>query len=140
MTDTGALVVAVQRVADHDERLAARFPHLAVTVHAAVTTGQPFDAPRDALHRALARNLRLHADLETRFAARTTDIPPAAAALADAVAGQHRALNARLDELRRADTGLDAVAVIRTLQALLTIHRDLEHRLQDALREPTLAF
>lgn len=139
MPTTSTLASAVRRVTDNDEQLAARFPNLAVAVHTAVTTGQPFVASRDALHRELARNLRLHADLDTRFAARTDDIPPAAAALADAAAGQHRALNARLDELMRADTGLDAVAVTRTLHALLTIHRDLEHRLQDALREPTPA-
>ena len=139
MPITPNLTQTLQRVVNRDEELAARFPQLGLAVHTAVTTGQPFDAPREALHRAVARNLRLHADLDTRVAARPNDIPPAAAALADAVAAQHRALSAFLDELMRAGTGLDAVAVTRTLQALLTLHRDLEHRLLGALREPTPA-
>ena len=139
MPRTANLAQALQRVVNRDEQLAARFPQLGLAAHTAVTTGQPFDAPREALHRAVARNLRLHTDLDTHFAARGNDIPPAAAALADAAAAQHRALSARLDELLRAGTGLDAVAVTRTLQALLTIHRDLEHRLQGALRDPTPA-
>jgi hypothetical protein len=133
---TASLTQVLQRVVDRDEELAARFPQLGLAVHTAVATGRPFDAPRQELHRTVARNLRLHADLDAHFAARPNDIPPAAAALADAAAAQHRALSARLDELLRAGTGLDAVALTRTLQALLTIHRDLEHRLQGSLREP----
>jgi hypothetical protein len=130
---THALAAAVRRVADHDERLAARLPHLAVAVHHAADTGRPFSGARDALHQALARNLRLHTELEARLAGHSHTVPHDVTVLVDAAAAQHRAVAGTLEELASARTGLDAVAATRALHALLSVHRDLERRLQDVL-------
>lgn len=124
---------ARQRVVDHDERLAGQFPQLALAIHTAVTAGRDFDDARGKLHEALSDLIRVHTAFEERNEAGAADVPAAVALLVDASAAQWRFLLARVDELAKAATGLDAVSITRTLYAVLNLHLDLERRILHAL-------
>lgn len=121
---------------DHEERLVGQFPQLALAIHTAVTTGHDFDQARKDLHQALSELINAHAEADKLPSLRTDDVPAAADMLTDAAAAQWRFLRARVDELANATTGLDAVALTRTLHAVLNLHLDLERRIRTALPEP----
>ncbi|MHB1165450.1 MAG: hypothetical protein ACYC3K_09475 [Candidatus Nanopelagicales bacterium] len=121
---------------DSEERLAGQFPRLALAIHAAVTAGHDFDQARKELHHALSALISAQAEREEILVPWPDEAPAGVEMLADAAAAQWRFLRARADELAKATTGLDAVALTRTLHAVLNLHLDLERRILTALREP----
>lgn len=128
MTPPQPASISLQQVVDHDEHLIGRYPTLATSIHTVVTADQPFDQPRVELVQALTDTLRLHAEYDK--ATKDTDEHDTCGfrALSAAMAAQHRSLAARVDELARATTGLDAVALTRTIYATLNLTLDLERR------------
>jgi|GEM_PF-5748953 len=130
-----SLLTAHHRFVDHEERLLGQFPQLALAIHTAVTTGHDFDQARKELHQVLSELICAHAEREKLVVPRPDEIPAAVELLVDAAAAQWRFLRARVDELARATTGLDAVSLTRTLHAVLNLHLDLERRILTALRK-----
>lgn len=118
---------ALQRVVDTDEQLVGQFPALATPIYAAVTTDQPFDQQRTDLLHALTDILRVHAEYDEEIK-NTSDNTAEQSVLTQAIAAQHRSLAARVDELKQATAGLDAVAITRTVYAVLSLTLDLERR------------
>ena len=124
---------SLHQVVEHDEAMSAGFPPLAVSIHTAVTRGEPFDQPRADLLDALATGLDVHAAFDN--AAHNTSRDDATlGTLTAAMAAQHRSLAARVEELADATTGLDVVAVTRTIHAILNLTLDLERRVLDHKR------
>ncbi|MGB7980203.1 MAG: hypothetical protein WCF36_05365 [Candidatus Nanopelagicales bacterium] len=121
-------VRSLSRVVEHDEHLIAMYPPLAVSIYSAVTTGQPFDQHRDHLLAVLAEGLVTHDEFDRAVQDAGQD-DDAVGMLTAAMAAQHRSLAARVDELARATTGLDAVAITRTIHAILNLTLDLGRRI-----------
>jgi len=117
----------LQRVVDKDEQLVERFPALAAPIYAAVTTNQPFDQPRTDLLYALTDTLHGHAEYDESTKDTSGDTAEQSV-LTRAMGAQHRSLAARVQELKQATAGLDAVAITRTVYAVLTLTLDLERR------------
>jgi hypothetical protein len=124
---------SLHQVVEHDEAMIARFPPLAVSIHTAVTRGEPFEQPRTDLLDALATGLDAHAEFDkaAQYAGRDD---ATLRILTAAMAAQHRSLAARVEELADATTGLDVVAVTRTIHAILNLTLDLERRVLDHRR------
>lgn len=136
MQASTSLPTARHLAVDSEERLAGQFPQLALAIHTAVTAGHDFDQARKELQHALSELISAQAEREKLVVRRPDVMPAAVEMLADAAAAQWRFLRARVDELAKATTGLDAVALTRTLHAVLNLHLDLERRILRALREP----
>lgn len=136
MPASTSLPTARHLAVDSEERFVGQFPQLALAIHTAVTTGHDFDQARKELHHALSELISAQAEREKLVVRRPDEVPAAVEMLADAAAAQWRFLRARVDELAKATTGLDAVALTRTLHAVLNLHLDLERRILAALREP----
>jgi hypothetical protein len=126
---------SLHQVVQHDEAISARFPPLAVSIHTAVTRGEPFEQPRDDLLDALATGLGVHAAFD-KGAHNTSRDDATLGMLTAAMAAQHRSLAARVEELADATTGLDVVAITRTIHAILNLTLDLEGRVLDHKRRP----
>ena len=132
MNPTQSQPTSLDRVVALDERTITGFPPLAVSIYTAATTGEPFDQHRDGLLAALAENLAVHAEYDK--GARDSGRDDATLRmLTAAMAAQHRSLAARVEELAHATTGLDAVAITRTIHAILNLTLDLAHRVLDHL-------
>lgn len=128
MTSPLPASIALQQVVDHDEHLIGRYPTLATSIHTAVTTDQPFDQPRAELLHALTHTLNLHAEYDKATKNTAEHDTDGFSILTAAMAAQHRSLAARVEELAQASTGLDVVALTRTIYATLNLTLDLERR------------
>lgn len=132
MNPTQSQSMSLDRVVALDERTIAGFPPLAVSIYTAATTGEPFDLHRDGLLAALAENLVVHAEYDK--GARDLGRHDATLRLLTAaMAAQHRSLAARVEELAHDTAGLDAVAITRTIHAILNLTLDLARRVLDHL-------
>lgn len=118
---------ALRRLVEKDEQLLVQFPALASPIYTAVSTGQSFDRSKADLVHALSDTLRMHTEYDEATKA-TADDATVRSILTQAMAAQHRALSARLDELEQATIGLDVVAIARTVYAMLNLALDLERR------------
>lgn len=136
MPASTSLKTARHRVVDHEERLVGQFPQLALAIHSAVTTGHDFDQARKELHHMLSKLISAHAEADKLDVRRSDEVLAPVEMLADAAGAQWRFLRARVDELAKATTGLDVVALTRVLHAVLNLHLDLERRILRAQDEP----
>jgi hypothetical protein len=132
MNPTQSQPTSLDRVVALDERTITGFANLAVSIYTAATTGAPIDQHRDGLLAALAANLAAHAEYD-KAARDPGREDPTIRMLTSAMAAQHRSLAARVEELAHATTGLDAVAITRTIHAILNLTLDLAHRVLDHL-------
>ncbi len=123
---------ALHRVVELDERTIARFAPLAVAIHAAAVGGEPVHQHRDNLLAELADTLAIHAEFD-KAARGSSQEDACVQMLTSAMAAQHRSLAARVEELAHTTTGLDAVALTRTIHAILNLTLDLAHRVLDHL-------
>lgn len=124
---------SLDQVVEHDEAMIAGFPPLVASIHTAVTRGEPFEQPRADLLAALATGLVVRSEFDRAAQGASRD-DATVGMLTAARAAQRRSLAARVEELAQATTGLDTVAITRTIHAILNLTLDLERRILDVGR------
>ena len=133
MNPTQSQPTSLDRVVALDERTITGFANLAVSIYTAATTGAPVDQHRDGLLAALADEPGRPRRVRQGSPGPRAREDPTIRMLTSAMAAQHRSLAARVEELAHATTGLDAVAITRTIHAILNLTLDLAHRVLDHL-------